>query len=207
MHTAFIATSALSGDVPAITPAPTAWDLHVYSTATFFHDGILTFSSGIAYNSSRFGEYAAMTSDTGVRLSFPTIDGAVAEASYMTGFDRKSDIVFASAYPPLLKSSSFKGDMYLNSTTNIAASPVQWSVTKDTAINTAETNNTVVFTLPFTILSTEGTGTVLTARSGTQNIPGTPNTAVPQSFTFTAGETITYEAPGLSASVLIVSAQ
>ncbi len=75
------------------------------------------------------------------------------------------------------------------------------------AINTATSANTVVFNLPFTILSTAGTGTVLSAAAGTMNTPASPNAAVPRNFTFTAGTTITYNAPALSASVLIVSAR
>ncbi|KAJ6528736.1 hypothetical protein DFH09DRAFT_1327555 [Mycena vulgaris] len=95
----------------------------------------------------------------------------------------------------------FKGDTYLDSTTNTAASAVQWS-----AINTVTTCNTVVFTLPFTILSTAGTATVLSAATGTMNTPTNPNAAVPKAIMFTAGKTIMYVAPALLASALIVNA-
>ncbi|KAJ7582221.1 hypothetical protein C8J56DRAFT_1056369 [Mycena floridula] len=57
---------------------------------------------------------------------------------------------------------------------------------------------------PFTISSID-TGTVLTAATNTMNTLSNPNAAVPRAFTFTAGKTITYNAPGFSASVLIVS--
>ncbi|KAJ7597559.1 glycoside hydrolase family 51 protein [Mycena floridula] len=243
----FIATSATSGVVPSITPAPKAWDLHIYSNPNFFRSGCYNFDILPRNTGLKFfqGEYAATTSDSGATLPYPSIDGSVAEAAYLTGFDRNSDIVFAASYAPLLNhiSSSqwspnlisfspntvirstsyyvqqmfslYKGDTYFNSTTNSASSAVQWSVTKNTAgslvylkaINTATTANTVVFTLPFTILSTAGTGTVLTAATNTMNTPSNPNAAVPRAITFTAGKTITYNAPGLSASVLIVSAR
>ena len=72
------------------------------------------------------------------------------------------------------------------------------------AISIATLANTVVFTLPFTILSTAGTGTVFSAVSGTQNMPTNPNVAVLKSFMFTAEKTITYVVPVLSVSVLIV---
>ncbi|KAJ7339121.1 hypothetical protein DFH08DRAFT_812519 [Mycena albidolilacea] len=97
---------------------------------------------------------------------------------------------------------------------NNAQSTVQWSVTKNTAssliyikvINTATVSNTVVFTLPFTIFSTAGTGTVLTVLSGTMNTSMNLNAAVHKVITFTAEKTITHVAPALLASVLIVNA-
>jgi len=239
----YISTSATSGDVPALTPAPTYWDLHIYSDPSFFTGGAYNFDI-LARNGLQFfqGEYATTTENSGTTLDYPFIDGSIAEAAYMTGFDRNSDIVFAASYAPLLSSVSsiqwtpdlinfspntlilstsyyvqqlfslYKGDFYLDSTTNTASSAVQWSVTRDTAagqyflkvVNTATTANTVVFTLPFTPSST-GTGTVLTAASGTMNTPTDPDAAVPKSISFTAAETFTYSAPGLSLSVLIVT--
>ncbi|KIK53431.1 glycoside hydrolase family 51 protein [Collybiopsis luxurians FD-317 M1] len=239
----YIATSATSGFVPTLTPAPTFWDLHIYSNPNFFINGAFNFDI-LPRNGLQFfqGEYACMTNNAGTDLSFPFIDGSIAEAAYMTGFDRNSDIVFAASYAPLLQHISnfqwspdlisfspntvipstsyyvqklfslFKGDFYLTSTTNTASSPVQWSVTRDTAsnqyflkvVNTATSANTVVFTLSFTPGSTAGTGTILTAPSGTMNTPTNPNAAVPSNFSFTAGKTITYNAPALSLSVLTV---
>ncbi|KAE9405340.1 glycoside hydrolase [Gymnopus androsaceus JB14] len=261
----YIATSATSGDVPTLSPAPTYWDLHSYSDPAFFIGGSFNFDI-LPRNGLQFfqGEYACMSTNSGVDLSFPFIDGAIAEAAYMTGFDRNSDIVFAASYAPVLQNlndfqwvsrptyrcskslfttfpfptspdlisftantiipstsyyvqklfSLFKGDFYLTSTTNTASSPVQWSITRDTAanqyflkvVNTATTANTVVFTLPFTPASSAGTGTILTAPSGTMNTPTNPNAAVPSTISFTAGQTITYDAPGLSLSVLVVTA-
>ncbi|KAG6911267.1 hypothetical protein DXG01_002105 [Tephrocybe rancida] len=37
------------------------------------------------------------------RLAYPTLEGAAAEAAYMTGMERNSDVVFASAYAPSLQ--------------------------------------------------------------------------------------------------------
>ncbi|KAJ3806612.1 arabinofuranosidase [Lentinula aff. lateritia] len=241
----YIATSATSGNVPSLSPAPTYWDLHIYSNPNFFINGAYNFDI-LSRNGLQFfqGEYATTTENSGAALTYPFIDGSIAEAAYMAGFDRNSDIVFAASYAPLLNHVSstqwtpdlitfspntvirstsyyvqqlyslYKGDFYLTSTTNTASSPVQWSVTRDTSagqyflkvINTATSANTVVFTLPFTPSQTNGTGTILTAASGTQNTPTNPNAAVPSSFSFTAGKTITYNAPGLSLSVLVVTA-
>ncbi|KAF9061578.1 glycoside hydrolase [Rhodocollybia butyracea] len=239
----YISTSATSGSVPKLTPAPTYWDLHIYSNPNFFINGAFNFDI-LPRNGLQFfqGEYATTTQNSGATLAYPFIDGSIAEAAYMTGFDRNSDIVFAASYAPLLSSVSsiqwtpdlinfspnslilstsyyvqklfsvYKGDFYLTSTTNTASSPVQWSVTRDTAtsqyflkvVNSATTANTVVFTLPFTPASTAGTGTILTAAPGTMNTPTKPTAAVPSNFSFTAGKTITYNAPGLSLSVLVV---
>lgn len=74
------------------------------------------------------GEYAAIDNDAGTRLAYPTIDGAVAEAAYMTGFDRNSDIVFAASYAPLLNVSkfivfSFQRRMKLTSDTSTFPAP------------------------------------------------------------------------------------
>jgi len=57
------------------------------------------------------GEYAVIsTNDTNAfgsfaqgRLPFPTLVGSVAEAAFMTGMERNSDVVFASAYAPSLQ--------------------------------------------------------------------------------------------------------
>ncbi|KAJ3742342.1 alfa-L-arabinofuranosidase precursor [Lentinula detonsa] len=247
----YIATSATSGNVPTLSPTPTYWDLHIYSNPIcltilkdFFINGAFNFDI-LSRNGLQFfqGEYATTTENSGAALTYPFIDGSIAEAAYMAGFDRNSDIVFAASYAPLLNHVSstqwtpdlitfspntvirstsyyvqqlyslYKGDFYLQSTTNTASSSVQWSVTRDTSagqyflkvINTATSANTVVFTLPFTPSHTTGTGTILTAPSGTQNTPTSPNAAVPSTFSFTAGKTITYNAPGLSLSVLVVT--
>ncbi|KAJ7081260.1 hypothetical protein C8R44DRAFT_895132 [Mycena epipterygia] len=169
------------------------------------------------------GEYATTTTNAGTQ-PYPSIDGSIAEAAYMTGFSRNSDslchsIVCSFVEPcsqhPMdteldhllaqhcdpfdIMFSLYKGNTYLNSATNSAASAVQWSATKNTtasliylkAINMATTSNTVVFTLPFTILSTAGAGAILTAPSGRMNSPTNPNAAVPKGFIFTAGKTLT----------------
>ncbi|CAK5283023.1 unnamed protein product [Mycena citricolor] len=163
----YIATSATSGSVPAVTgSSPQYWDLHEYNNPNFFTFGSYNFDY-LLRNGLQFfqGEYAVTTMNNGVGVPYPFIDGSIAEAAYMTGFDRNSDIVFAAAYAPLLNHVSstqwtpnlithtpnslilstsyyvqqmfglYTGDTYLNSTTNVAATPVQWSVTKNTKAN------------------------------------------------------------------------
>lgn len=57
------------------------------------------------------GEYAVTSTNssdiygspaTG-RMIYPTVQGAVAEAAYMTGMERNADVVFAAAYAPTLQ--------------------------------------------------------------------------------------------------------
>ncbi|TFK98215.1 glycoside hydrolase superfamily [Pterulicium gracile] len=160
-----ISTSGTSGNVPSVSgPRPIYWDLHIYENPNWFRNSAYNFDI-LPRNDLRFfqGEYAVTNANNGTRLSYPTVEGAITEAAYMTGFDRNSDIVFAAAYAPLLnhisstqwtpnlisyspntlfKSTSYyvqqmfgvyKGDFYLTSTTNTASAPVQWSVTRNTS--------------------------------------------------------------------------
>ncbi|KAJ7443628.1 hypothetical protein B0H11DRAFT_2250544 [Mycena galericulata] len=136
---------------------------------------------------------SSFSSDTA--LTYPFIDGSVGD-----------DIVFAASYAPLLNhiSSSQWSPNLITFSPNTVVLSTSYYIQQ--AVNTATTSNTIVFSLPFGTISAAGTGTVLTAASGTMNTPTNPNAAVPESFTFTAGKTITYVTPALSASVLIVSA-
>ncbi|TDL26964.1 glycoside hydrolase [Rickenella mellea] len=99
------------------------------------------------------------------RLVWPTIEGTVGEAAFMTGLERNADIVFAASYAPLLqnvanyqwtpdlisfdakslyRSTSYhvqkmfslnKGDEYLPSTLPNPSGTVFWSATRRTATN------------------------------------------------------------------------
>ena len=69
----------------------------------FFREGSYNFDVAPRNGLQFFqGEYAVTRADDGSRVPYPTIEAAVAEAAYLTGFDRNSDIVFATAYAPLL---------------------------------------------------------------------------------------------------------
>lgn len=62
-----------------------------------------------------YGEYAVTSTNSSAiygsfedgRLEYPIIGGSVAEAAFMTGLERNSDIVFAASYAPLLGVSNF----------------------------------------------------------------------------------------------------
>ncbi|KAF8129383.1 glycoside hydrolase superfamily, partial [Mycena galopus ATCC 62051] len=100
----YIATSAeVLSAIPVVSPAPLAWDLHVYEATSFFRTMCFQFDiqprNGLLF---MLGEYAATTDDTGAILPYPSIDSSIAEAAYMTGLDRNSQIVFGSSYSRLL---------------------------------------------------------------------------------------------------------
>ncbi|KAH9486469.1 putative alpha-L-arabinofuranosidase A [Psilocybe cubensis] len=105
----FLATTLPS---TALTPAYTKIDFHQYSSPSWFTNGAFMFDD-YPRNGTQFfiGEYAVTsTNDSNAlgdlpsgRLAYPTLQGSVAEAAFMTGMERNSDVVFASAYAPSLQ--------------------------------------------------------------------------------------------------------
>ncbi|EPS93982.1 hypothetical protein FOMPIDRAFT_94932, partial [Fomitopsis schrenkii] len=97
----FIATTYPSN--PVIYPAPPHYDVHVYQTPEWFIQNAFYYDSFERDGTTYFeGEYAAMSTAEG-RLLYPTMQGSTAEAAFMTGLERNSDIVFAASYAPLLQ--------------------------------------------------------------------------------------------------------
>ncbi|KDR85498.1 hypothetical protein GALMADRAFT_132190 [Galerina marginata CBS 339.88] len=102
----FLATTLPS---TALTPAYTKIDFHQYNSPSWFTTNAFMFDS-YPRNGTQFfvGEYAVTsTNDENTlgdipsgRLPYPTLQGAAAEAAFMTGMERNSDVVFASAYAP-----------------------------------------------------------------------------------------------------------
>ncbi|KAJ7166516.1 glycoside hydrolase [Mycena crocata] len=102
----FIATSLPS---TALKPAYKRIDFHMYNSPSWFTTNSFMFDD-YPRNGTKFfiGEYAVTsTNDTSAlgdipsgRLPYPTLQGAAAEAAFMTGMERNSDVVFASAYAP-----------------------------------------------------------------------------------------------------------
>jgi alpha-L-arabinofuranosidase len=81
-------------------------DFHQYNSASWFEANAFFFDSYPRNGTQWFvGEYAVTsTNDSnalpdipGGRLQYPTLAGATAEAAFMTGMERNSDVVFASA--------------------------------------------------------------------------------------------------------------
>ncbi|KAF7302852.1 hypothetical protein MKEN_01247400 [Mycena kentingensis (nom. inval.)] len=115
-------TSAIEGKYPGqfeflatslpdttLTPAYQRIDFHQYNSPSWFTNNSFMFDEYPRNGSKWFvGEYAVTsTNDTNLlgdipsgRLPYPTLQGAAAEAAFMTGMERNSDVVFASAYAP-----------------------------------------------------------------------------------------------------------
>ncbi|KAK7473005.1 hypothetical protein VKT23_001109 [Stygiomarasmius scandens] len=93
----------------ALNPPYQRIDFHQYNSPNWFIDNALFFDSYPRNNTRWFvGEYAVTstnetnnlgTLDQG-RLAYPSLQGAAAEAAYMAGMERNSDVVFAAAYAP-----------------------------------------------------------------------------------------------------------
>ncbi|KAJ7053979.1 glycoside hydrolase [Mycena amicta] len=92
------------------TPTKThAVDFHMYNSPSWFTNNSFMFDTYPRNGTQWFiGEYACTsTNDLNTlgdipsgRLPYPTLEGSSAEAAFMTGFERNSDVVFASAYAP-----------------------------------------------------------------------------------------------------------
>ncbi|KAJ7194659.1 glycoside hydrolase [Mycena pura] len=102
----FLATSM---PTTALTPAYQRIDFHQYNSPSWFTNNSFMFDDYPRNGTQWFiGEYAVTsTNDSDVlgsipdgRLPYPTLQGAAAEAAFMTGMERNSDVVFASAYAP-----------------------------------------------------------------------------------------------------------
>ncbi|EIW86286.1 glycoside hydrolase family 51 protein [Coniophora puteana RWD-64-598 SS2] len=96
---------------PILDPTPQQYDNHVYQTPdwfaenSFYYDdfernGTYYFQGEYAVTSTNASDLYGTTADG--RLMYPTIQGSIGEAAYMTGFERNADIVFAASYAPLL---------------------------------------------------------------------------------------------------------
>ncbi|KAG9126775.1 hypothetical protein FRC07_002011 [Ceratobasidium sp. 392] len=96
----------------ALTPAYTYLDFHQYNTPEWFIERAVQYDDYPRNGTHLFiGEYAVTSTNSSCllgefscgRLEYPTLRGAVAEAAYMTGLERNSDVIFASAYAPSLQ--------------------------------------------------------------------------------------------------------
>ncbi|KAF7307532.1 Glycoside hydrolase family 51 protein [Mycena indigotica] len=87
--------------------SPATIGFHEYSSPSWFTNNSFMFDD-YPRNGTQFfvGEYACTsTNDTNTlgdlpsgRLAYPTLEGSAAEAAFMTGMERNSDVVFASAF-------------------------------------------------------------------------------------------------------------
>jgi alpha-L-arabinofuranosidase len=105
----FLATSLPS---LALNPPYKRIDFHQYNTSSWFETNAFFFDTYPRNGTKWFiGEYAVTsTNDSNAlglisqgRLQYPTLAGSTAEAAFLTGLERNSDVVFASAYAPSLQ--------------------------------------------------------------------------------------------------------
>ncbi|KAG9096782.1 hypothetical protein FRC06_008329 [Ceratobasidium sp. 370] len=94
-----------------LNPPYTYIDQHTYNIPSWFIQHAFDFDNYSRSGAKVFyGEYAVTSTNPDCiygaiscgRLAYPTLQGAVAEAAFMTGLERNSDVVFASAYAPTL---------------------------------------------------------------------------------------------------------
>ncbi|KAG6812633.1 hypothetical protein H0H92_001716 [Tricholoma furcatifolium] len=102
----FIATTLPS---TALDPGYQKIDFHQYNSPSWFLTNAFMFDDYPRNGTQYFiGEYAVTsTNDTNTlgdlpsgRLAYPTLEGAIAKAIFMTSLERNSDVVFAAAYAP-----------------------------------------------------------------------------------------------------------
>ncbi|KAF8508252.1 glycoside hydrolase [Hysterangium stoloniferum] len=216
----FIATGSTFN--PSLTPNPKAWDIHVYQTPQWFTQNTFIYDSFQRNGTIYFeGEYAAISTNASNlfgnpaqgRLTFPTMQGAAAEAAFMTGLERNADIVFAASYAPLIgsvdhnqwtpnligfnansviRSTSYyaqqlfslnRGDEYLPTTLPSSTGHTFWSVTPKQISNTDSIAATLTFHLPFDTVATTGSTTVMTGDAMTSNTPESPDAIIPKTNT------------------------
>ncbi|KAG1726923.1 glycoside hydrolase superfamily, partial [Suillus lakei] len=96
---------------PILIPIPKQYDNHVYQTPGWFTENAFYYDSFQRNGTYYFeGEYAVISTNASDifgtpanrRLVYPDTQGSSAEAAFMTGLERNSDIVFAALYAPLL---------------------------------------------------------------------------------------------------------
>lgn len=97
-------------------PSPSLLDSHIYDTPEWFIESEGYYDpSNWSRGDTTFkvfqGEYAVTSSNDSClyatvecgRYQYPKLVGSIAEAAYITGIERNSDLVFAASYAPLLQ--------------------------------------------------------------------------------------------------------
>ncbi|KAH9825345.1 family 51 glycoside hydrolase [Melampsora americana] len=98
-HLKFIATTI--PHKPELSPLPFGWDLHSYREPKGYSGKTQEYDTYSRKEPKIFQlEFAANGPKLGKGPPSPTLEGAIAEAAYMTGFERNSDLVEGVAYAP-----------------------------------------------------------------------------------------------------------
>ncbi|KAJ3347640.1 hypothetical protein HDU83_001906 [Entophlyctis luteolus] len=104
-----IASTGQATCLPATLPTGAWVDIHHYETPLGFVSLFSEFDNYARDNNSGvfIGEYATTNMNTGASMVYSNVEGAVAEAVYMIGLERNSDIVKMAAYAPLFEHFGF----------------------------------------------------------------------------------------------------
>ncbi|KAH7097271.1 glycoside hydrolase [Auriculariales sp. MPI-PUGE-AT-0066] len=90
-----------------VDPVPEFIDYHVYTHPRGLVNLATQYDNVTRATKYFVGEYAIVSLNTSDiwnnRMPWPVVRGAASEASYMIGFERNADVVFASAYAPTLQ--------------------------------------------------------------------------------------------------------
>ncbi|KZT66565.1 glycoside hydrolase family 51 protein [Daedalea quercina L-15889] len=221
---------------PVIYPTPPHYDVHVYQTPDWFIENAFYYDSFERNGTTYFeltdniqGEYASISTNASNlygtaaegRFLYPTVQSSTAEAAFMTGLERNSDIVFAASYAPLLNLvndsqwlfSVNVGDEYLPSTLPTESGSLFWTISRNSTsndvfikvVNPASDDQDVLFDLAFTTVASTGTLQLLHGGQNDSNTPTTPDLVTPQTSTIATGQTFNYTAPSYSVSVITVN--
>ncbi|KAF8600840.1 glycoside hydrolase [Ceratobasidium sp. AG-I] len=91
----------------ALNPTPKYVDIHHYERPSYFINRYGLYDNRTLYPATVQifeGEYAVIRNNAvSTRLEYPTLEAAVAEATFMAGMEKNSDLVFAAAYAPVLQ--------------------------------------------------------------------------------------------------------
>ncbi|KEP51093.1 alpha-L-arabinofuranosidase A [Rhizoctonia solani 123E] len=117
----------------ALNPTPKYVDIHHYERPSYFINRYNMYDDRTLYPSTVQifeGEYAVIRNNTSsARLEYPTLEAAVAEATFMAGMEKNSDLVFAAAYAPVLQhvnGTQWAPDLIAYDAYNIIKSPSYW---------------------------------------------------------------------------------
>jgi alpha-N-arabinofuranosidase len=98
-----IASTSSSSCLPSTLPSGVWTDIHFYSNPSTFVGMFNYFDHWSRSNGLFVGEYAVTSNDAGATTWWSTVQNAVAEAVFMIGLERNSDIVKMASYAPLLE--------------------------------------------------------------------------------------------------------
>ncbi|QIW96760.1 hypothetical protein AMS68_002278 [Peltaster fructicola] len=146
----FVATTAPQDSDSGIisNPGPQVWqDVHHYWPPHQFIDNFNEFDNWDRNKPLIVGEYASTTHDDGSQTYWQYMQASVAEAVYMIGMERNSDVVRMASYAPLLEHfgvAEWSPDLYGYDPTNGVTRSTSYFVQQLFSVNRGDTIHEVV---------------------------------------------------------------